>query len=305
MDKKLATTTTGIAIPAKYMGFTEAEALGGMDQIQQGYFQSYKYTLTRPAIKAKFQIKNNQTDEIVWTGSEIKNAVIYYGHEVMRLKDGYISAPGTSEAHFTDEQNKNVAQTYDVKNSRGNFDLNGLGQYLGREYKELHVKMIRLYLFMILPENVYCTGTDVVAASFSVTTVKSFNALRNSIKDHGMFPLPFIKCSLGFEDAKTESGQEYQRIVFNIEQKDDLPNFSFKSREMYLTNSYGLPLLNKIIDTHKGAIESTESSSFGGRELVVSHRDVLSAATAITADGVKETFKGTEVDDEATNLLFP
>ena len=306
MYKELATTTTTTttAIPAEYMGFTEAEALGGMDQIQQGYFQSYKYTLTRPTIKSNFQIKNSQTDEIVWTGSEIKNAVIYYGHEVMRLKDGYISAPGKDEANFTDDENKFVAQTYDPKNSRGNFDANGLGEYLGREHEGLHKRMIRLYLFMILPEEIYCTGTDVVAASFSATTVMSFKALRTSFTAEGLFPLPFIKCSIGFEGAKSLVGKEYDRVVFRMQKKDDLPHFSFKSREMYLTNAYGLPLLEKIIDTHNGAIESTESISFGGKELVVSHRDVLSAATSITADGVKETFKGTEVEDEATKLLF-
>jgi hypothetical protein len=284
-----------IAIPEAFKGFTEEEALGGMNPIQEGYLKSYKYFLSRPTTKGKFQIVNNDTQDIVWEGSEIKGAVIYYGHEVLRLKKGLVESPEKNEADYTDEEAEILAVTFDPQNSKGNFESNGYGRYLTKEFDHLQNKMRRLYVVMILPNPEYKTGLELVAASFSITTIKSFNSLRKSIRGYGMLPLPLVRSRLFFTESKSESGQLYDRVDFELE-TDGKGNLSYvhKSREDWLSSPRGKSLLDKIIETHKGAVENAERS--GGVE-----REVISGESSVSMDEaaeiVKDKFHGTVVDD--------
>jgi hypothetical protein len=303
---------TQIAIPSEFQGFTEEEALGGMSPIQEGYLKSFKYFLSRPSMKARFQITNNETDEVAWEGSKITGAVIYYGHEVLRLKKGHVESVGKNESDFTDEENEILAVSYDAINSKGNFEINGYGKYLTKEYAELQGKMRRLYLIMVIPGKEYGTGTELVAASFSITTIKSFNALRKLLKGYSL-PLPIVKTEIFFSDAKSESGQEYDRIDFGLMKKEDgSVLFSHKSREGYLSSPLGKPLLDNIILTHKAAVENAERSGFGSS---ATEKEVVGATTVEEpaqpagsqfgewVDEVKTQFKGTIVDPDEMPFL--
>lgn len=269
---EIAKQNSALAIPKELQGFTEAEALGGMNPIQEGYLKGYKYFLTRPSMKGKFSIVNNDTNEEVWSGTEIKGAVIYYAHEVLRLKRGHVESPGKNEVDFTDEENEILAVTYDALKSKGNFEINGYGEYLAKEHADIQGKMRRLYIIMMIPGDEYKTNGDLIAASFSVTTIKSFNALRKSIKAYGMLPLPLLTTNIFFTEAKSESGQEYDRIDFALA-KDPKGGliFAHKTRDEYLKSPYGVKLLNDIILTHKAAVENTQSSGFGS---VVTEKEV-------------------------------
>lgn len=289
---ELAKQSTAIEIPKEFEGFTEEEALGGMTPIQEGYLKSFKYFLSRPSMKAKFQIVNNETDEVVWEGAKIEGAVIYYGHEVLRLKKGHVESPGKNEVDFTDEENEILAVTYDAQNSKGNFESNGYGKYLTKEYADLQGKMRRLYIVMIIPSLKAQLGLELVAASFSVTTIKSFNALRKTVRSLGKtpLPLPVLKTDIFFSEAKSESGQEYDRIDFALSRKPDGSlDFAHQSADAYRTSPRGVQLLNKIIETHKGAVQSVERSFVGEREVkaISSFDETVSAFT--------EGFKGKEV----------
>jgi len=283
--------TKAMAMPSEFAGFTEEEALGGMNPVQEGYLKSYKYFLSRPTTKGKFQIVDNDTDTVVWEGSEIKGAIVYYGHEVLRLKRGQVESPDKSETEYTDEENEILAVTYDPFNSKGNFESNGYGKYLTKEFADLQGKMRRLYVIMILPGKEYGTGVELVAASFSITTIKSFNALRKSIKMYGMLPLPLVRTRLFFTEAKNDNGITYDRVDFELE-KDDKGNLSFvhKSADAYRASERGASLLNKIVDTHKGAVENAERSGGGERE-VTPVNDTLNDMANYT----QEKFKGTDV----------
>jgi len=288
------TNTTAMAIPKEWQGFTEEEANGGMAPVQESYLKSYRYFLSRPSMKAKFQIVDNETDKVVWEGAKIEGAVIYYGHEVVRLKKGHVGSPDKSEADFTDEENEILAVTYDPANSKGNFELNGYGKYLTKEYADLKGKLTRLYLVMMLPGKEYNTGLNLVAASFSVTTIKSFNSLRKAIKTYGAIPLPFFETEIFFSDAVSKSEQEYERIDFALRKdENELPIPKFKSPDAYRESKNGLGLLNAIIDTHKGAVQNAERSGFGSG---IAEADVTVPAYSVE-DDIKDTFKGKEVAD--------
>jgi hypothetical protein len=280
-----------MALPAAFQGFTEEEALGGMSPIQEGYLKSFKYFLSRPSTLGKFQIVNNATDEVVWEGDKIEKAVIYYGHEVMRLKRGHVEAHGKNEADFTEEENEILAVTYDPKKSKGNFESNGYGEYLTNLHKDIQGKMTRLYLVMIIPSLKDKIGVELVAASFSVTTSKSFRDLVKQKDQYGV-PLPFLYANIGFKEDKSEKGQVYQRIVFDLpKDANGFPLPVFESREQYLSSKRGLNLLNEIILTHKGAVENAERSGFGGEKVVEAP-----ASGSTFGDYVKEEFHGTDVD---------
>lgn len=286
-------TDTGLVIPKEFAGFTSEETLGGMAPIQEGYLKSFRYFLNRPSTRTKFQIVDNQTNATVWEGDEIKGATIFYGHEIMRLKKGHVQNPGKNEADFTDEENEIVAVTYDKARSKGNFEANGYGKYLTNQFKDLHGKMTRLYLVMLIPggkENTYGTGTELVAASFSVTTCKSFNALRKTAQSFNL-PLPLMRARIFFSAAKSEGGQEYDRVDFEfLKDAKGTPVFSYKSPEAYRTSEFGVSMLNAIIDTHKAAVANAESGDFGG------FVEKETVAYDVEAD-IKSTFKGEEVAD--------
>lgn len=291
---------TALVIPKEFQGFTEAEIMGGMNPIQEGYLKSFKYFLSRPTMKDKFKIVNNETDETVWEGSEIKGAVIYYGHEILRLKRGYVESLNKNEVDFTDEENEILAVTYDAHNSRGNFDANGYGAYLTKEHAEIQGKMRRLYLIMTLPGKEYGTGLDLVAASFSVTTIKSFNALRKVVKGYNL-PLPILRTNIFFSEAKSKSDQEYDRVDFGLAKKEDgSVLFSHKSADAYKTSPYGVKMLEDIILTHKGAVENTERSGFG---TAVTEKEIPSSGQEF-AESLKESFKGTDIDPNSDEMPF-
>jgi hypothetical protein len=306
--------TKAVAIPAEFQGFTEEEALGGMNPIQEGYLKSYKYFLSRPSTLGKFQIVDNDTDQVAWEGDKIENAVIYYGHEVMRLKRGHVEAPGKQEADFTDEENEILAVTYD-RASRGNFDANGYGQFLSKDHEDIHGKMTRLYIIMLIPSLKDKIGLELIAASFSVTTIKSFRDLMKLKKQYNV-PLPYLYANIFFKEDKSEKGQVYQRIVFDFPKAENgFPKPVHKSREAYLESPRGLTMLNEVIETHKGAVEYAEKS-YGGASVVVekegipSYSDIAAESKSTftdvdhLADTVKSQFKGTEVDPNSDEMPF-
>jgi len=300
MNELQTKQTTAVALPAAFQGFTEEEALGGMSPIQEGYLKSFKYFLSRPSTLGKFQIVNNANDEVVWEGDKIEKAVIYYGHEVMRLKRGHVEAHGKNEADFTEEENEILAVTYDnPKKSKGNFELNGYGEYLTNLHKDIQGKMTRLYLVMIIPSLKDRIGVELVAASFSVTTSKSFRDLVKQKDQYGV-PLPFLYVNIGFREDKSEKGQVYQRIVFDLpKDPNGFPIPVFKSREQYLASERGLNLLNEIIITHKAAVENAERYGFGGEKAV----SEAPASGSTFGDYVKEEFHGTDVDPSSVVSL--
>jgi hypothetical protein len=283
-----------IMIPKEFQGFTEEEVLGGMAPVQESYLKSFKYFLTRPSMKAKFQIVDNTNDEVVWEGNEIQGAIIYYGHEVLRLKKGHVFSEGKNEADFTEEENEILAVTYDAARSSGNFNANGFGQYLSPKFKELQSKMRRLFLFMILPKQ-YNTGSEVVAASFSITTIKSFNDLREKLKTYGPIPHPLVRVNIFFSDAKSKSGQEYDRVDFALTKGEDGGlKYSHSSREGYLKSEFGKSLLDKLILTHRAVVEYTENQTLP----TVAITSNSGSKFEEYVEAVKDTFKGTEVEDD-------
>jgi hypothetical protein len=314
--------TKAVAIPEAFKGFSDEEVLGGMDPIQEGYLKSFRYFLSRPTLKDKFQIVDNTTDEVVWEGNRIEKAVIYYGHEIMRLKAGYISAPDKKENDFDDEEKKILAVTYDSgKNakgeykSRGNFDSNGYGEYLTNLHKDIQGNMTRLYLIMILPGLKDVINLEPVAASFSVTTVSSFKEFVKKKDGYGI-PLPYVYSDIFFKEDKSKNGTTYDRIVFDFPMEDGFPIPVFKAREAYLRSERGLTLLNEIKDTHKAATEYAENSGGGSVLAIVEKEEIpsfsdLAAENKSTftdvdhlADTVKSQFKGTEVDPNYDEMPF-
>ncbi len=290
---------TAVAIPKEFQGFTEEEVMGGMAPIQEGYLKSYKYFLSRPSLLGEFQIIDNATDEVIWEGSEIKGATIYYGHEVIRLKRGHVESPEKKENDFTDEENEILAVTYDPLNSKGNFEINGYGQYLTKEHEEIRGNMTRLYLFMILPKS-YKTGVDIVAASFSVTTVMSFNALRKVAKGYNI-PLPLVRTNIFFSNAESKNKTKYQRIDFTLaKDADGNLQFAHPSIDVYRTSPYGVKMLNEIALTHRAAVENAEGSNFG---TAVTEKEIPSPGQEF-AESLKESFKGTDVDPNGDDMPF-
>lgn len=283
---------TSLVIPKEFAGFTDEEALGGMAPISEGYMKSYRYFLSRPTLKDKFQIVDNETDQVVWEGSRIDKAIIYYGHEVMRLKSGYITSPDKKENDFDEEEKKILAVTYDPKKSKGNFEANGHGKYLTNEFKDLHGNMTRLYLIMIIPGLKDITNLEPIAASFSVTTVSSFKDLVKK-KDGYRIPLPYVYSDIFFKEDKSKNGTTYDRITFDFPLKDGFPVPVHKSREAYLASERGLKLLNQIIETHKAAVSNSESGSFGG----FVEKEASSGEAYNVEEDIKNTFKGTVVSD--------
>jgi hypothetical protein len=312
--------TKAVAIPEAFKGFSDEEVLGGMDPIQEGYLKSFRYFLSRPTLKDKFQIVDNTTDEVVWEGNRIEKAVIYYGHEIMRLKSGYITSPKKSDNEFDDEEKKILAVTYDsAKNakgeykSRGSFDSNGYSEYLTNLHKDIHGKMTRLYLVMIIP-SIKNLNLEPVAASFSVTTVSSFKEHVKNKKIYNV-PLPYLYSNIFFEEDKAKNGTVYDRIVFDFPMKDGFPLSVFENREAYLNSKRGVTLLNEIQDTHKAATEYSENSGGSGsivveEEGIPSYSDLAAESKSTftdvdhLADTVKSQFKGTEVDPNSDEMPF-
>jgi hypothetical protein len=286
---------TAIAIPEGLRGFTQEEILGGMNPIVEGYRKSYKYFLSRPGTLGKFQVIDNSSEKVIWEGDKIEGAVIYYAHDIMRLKRGHVEAPGKPERDFTEDENSLLAITYDSVKSKGSFDANGYGEYLTNLHKDLHPKMKRLYVIMLLPKS-FGTGTEPVLASFSITTNKTFNALRKTTEMYGL-PLPLFKTNIFFTEAKSENKEDYLRIDFEIvKDAKGQPVFTFDSRDKYVSSPYGAKLLNDIKETHEGAVRNAERSSFGGSSITVeSSSPGISTFTELVGT-VKDQFKGTEVD---------
>jgi hypothetical protein len=299
MSNLTTQTTTAIAIPEGLRGFTQEEILGGMNPIVEGYRKSYKYFLSRPGTLGKFQVIENSTEKVIWEGDKIEGAVIYYAHDIMRLRRGHIEAPDKPERDFTEDEKTLLAITYDPLKSRGSFDSkydsNGYSKYLTSEFKDLHRKMKRLYVIMLLPKS-FGTGAEPVLASFSITTNKTFNALRKTTEMYGL-PLPLFKTNIFFTEAKSENKEDYLRIDFGIvKDAKGGPVFTFDSRDKYVSSPYGAKLLNDIKETHEGAVRNAERSSFGGSSIAVESSSPGISTFTELVETVKDEFKGTEVD---------
>jgi hypothetical protein len=87
----------------------------------------------------------------------------------------------------------------------------------------------------------------------------------------------------------------YDRVDFALAKSEDGGlSYVHKSADAYRTSDRGLKLLNAIVETHKGAVESTES--------YVAEREVTPEPTA--TQQVKDAFQGTDVTAETDDIPF-
>lgn len=255
-------------IPSDFGEFTEEEAQCGMGSAQTSYTKSFPFFMR--ANRGKFELRDNATDEVVWSGHEIKHAIVYYGHQVMQLRKGHVMGLQTDKTTWTDEESAFVALSYDAK-SRGNFDRNGFGSFLDASHKDLHKKMKRQYVFMICPALPSKFG--VIACSFGISSSKGFNNLRKELDRlsrtdadgsvvKANLPLPFVHVDIGFIADKNDANIEYDRMTFDLSRDEKGGIISaFKNADDYRKSEIGLSLLNKIIASHRAAVESCENGS--------------------------------------------
>ncbi len=274
-NELMQTTGSQLVVPASFLenGFTEDEALSGMPPADQSYLKSFPYFIRSK--NGSFEIRDNAKDEPVWSGNEIKGAIVYFGHEISRLKLGHVKGLQTDEKTWSDEDKEVVAISYD-RQSQGNFPFGGHESFLGRQHKDIHPKMKRLYIFIVAPSLKLENKFGVIAGSFGISTAKGFSGVRKEldqltipVTENGKtvmkkanLPLPFVKVDIKFVPETNANGDDFQRITFEFSKNEKTGglDFAFKSPQHYRESGMGLALLEKIIESHKAAVELAEKN---------------------------------------------
>ena len=245
---------------AKSFDFTPDEVKGGIDEGGGGYVAQYPLLLKLD--QDTFQLIDARTDEgkVIWEGKEVP-CIIFYGHPVYRLHRGTVEGQQGDFKNWPDDMKDLVAQSLgspfgDVQKSRGNFDVNGYGQYLdNKELRKLVSK--RLYLVVRLPAAV--SGGELAIATFGGSALKPFQQYVTQVKGMNA-PLPLIKSVLGTRREKNENGESYAQLTFRP-LLDNAGNVATTVGNELEYRQKIKPILDKIIETHKFAMKRIEQES--------------------------------------------
>src|SRR4030042_1244083 len=156
----------GLSLPPEFMGFSPDEALGGMDEVYQGYVKQYPFFM-RSNNAGQFEMRDNATDKIVFESKlgETLKCVIIFAHHTRVLLAGNRDNRQDDIDLWPDEAKEVLAMSYDDK-SPGNFTLNGLGEYLNKPKRE--AVSSKLNLIAVFPE--LESGAQPVFCSFGITS---------------------------------------------------------------------------------------------------------------------------------------
>lgn len=252
---------------AKSFDFTPDEVKGGIDESGNGYVAQYPFLLKLD--QDTFQVVDTRTEEgkVIWEGKEVP-CIIFYGHSVYRLHRGTVEGQQGNFKNWPDDMKDLVAQSLgspfgDVQKSRGNFDVNGYGQYLdNKELRKLVSK--RLYLVVRLPQKI--TGGELAIGTFGGSALKPFQTYVASVKGMNA-PLPLIKSVLGTRREKSEDGETYAQL--NLRPLlDEAGNVATSVSNELEYRQKIKPILDKVIETHKFAMKRIEQETAGGEKEV-------------------------------------
>jgi hypothetical protein len=250
---------------ARSFDFTPDEVKGGIDEGGNGYVAQYPFLLKLD--QDTFQLVDTRTDEgrVIWEGKEVP-CIIFYGHSVYRLHRGTVEGQQGDFKNWPDDMKDLVAQSLgspfgDVQKSRGNFDVNGYGQYLdNKELRKLVSK--RLYLIVRLPAAV--SGGELAIATFGGSALKPFQVFVQQVKGMNA-PLPLIKSVLGTRREKNEDGESYAQLTFRP-LLDNAGNVATTVSNELEYRQKIKPLLDKVIETHKYAMKRIEQETASGEK---------------------------------------
>jgi hypothetical protein len=138
-----------------------------------------------------------------------------------------------------------------------------------------------MFFFMGIP-GILPAGS-LAAASFGITSSKSFNAALSTLNRVGL-PLPSVRTVISLQKEKTDAGEDYSRVIFDV-LSGGQPRMTCKNREDYLSKIK--PVLDKIIATHRGAIEQAEKS----RALSHENGPIIQTTPRDSEDHVGHEFK--------------
>lgn len=252
---------------AKSFDFTPDEVKGGIDEGGNGYVAQYPLLLKLD--QDTFQVVDTRTEEgkVIWEGKEVP-CIIFYGHSVYRLHRGTVEGQQGDFKNWPDDMKDLVAQSLgspfgDVQKSRGNFDVNGYGQYLdNKELRKLVSK--RLYVIVRLPQAI--SGGELAIGTFGGSALKPFQTYVSTVKGMNA-PLPLVKSVLGTRREKNEDGESYAQLTFRplLDQAGNVA--TSVSNELEYRQKIK-PVLDKVIETHKYAMKRIEQETAGGEKEV-------------------------------------
>lgn len=256
--------STGMVISGNF-DFTEDEALAGMSPVIQGYMKSYRYFMR--SINGVFEIRDNQTDEIIEKLETIDKAIIIYAHHTKTLTRGAMQGRIGKMSEWPDEDRDLVALSYDEK-SKGSFVIAGVEDYLRKPLWSA-VKT-RVFVFAMFPS--LKTGSEVVACSFGITTdtVKKPGSLANyrlaignirkSDGQPANLPMQFLLGEIYHVPDENEDGEGYRRVCFRLKMnKNGSPCLAYTDAQTYREHPRGMQLHAKVKKSHDIAVEYAES----------------------------------------------
>jgi len=254
----------GLRINTQIGSFTDTEVVEGQDVGTDGYVQQYPYVVSTRG--DKFIIRDNLTNTVVRELPEL-HAIVFFAHPVYRLHQGTVNGLIGNMRNWSDDDKRVVAQSYDSpfgrdRKSRGNFDLTNHGRWLDDPDMRRNVHK-RQYLIIALPG--ILPQQSLALLTLGGTSLPEFQRylkiLRTISRPDGQgVPLPFVVTELELEQKTNEAGEQYYGVKFSVA-KNDKGDIALAVPSVDKYRQHILPVLHKIIDTHKYAVERAEQSA--------------------------------------------
>lgn len=277
-QKKNEVATLSAAAIFATADFSRDEISQGIDEGASAYTDAYPYIVTSDLNKFVVR-KTGDDNRTEVTRLDSLDAVVWYSHSVYRLFRGAAKGLTTDRETWSDEEKEIVAQSYASPfartgiHSRGNFDAGGYSAYLDDKTLRAGVSK-RLYLICSLP-GILPKGS-LATVSLGSSAMIPFQGVFRQAARVGL-PLAALKIKITLESAKNDAGKNYFQPRFEIAlTKNGEPETIWPSAEAY--RKVYASLHQKIVDTHKLAVESAENFRAGERSVESYHAQAAPVA---------------------------
>ena len=247
---------TAVTAPASLAGFTVDE----INELpaQTSYLDAF-YSVR--AAGSQFEIIDKD-DQPIKQSPRLDGAIVLYQHWVYSLTRGAVEGATGDRADWSDDMKRTVAKSYGSPfyepRSRGNFDLNGYGQYLDdAELRKAVTK--RLYFYLALAKGTLPAG-QVAVASFGTSSNDGFKSIQQTCISAGV-PVGAVKVNLSLVPEKSSTGKDYNRVDFKlpVDGNNQLVPAA-KTTDLY--RSHILPVIQMLRENHLSEVNRVESIQY-------------------------------------------
>jgi len=250
------------AVPEAWADYEAQDDIGTFNS----YYNEYRYS-----VKLKqdtFQIiDNTKTDNKVVYQSKKLMAQILYAHITYKLPFGIIDNPNADYSKLSDEEKKAAASSLaspfsSKRSSRGNFDINGYGQYVDNPELRKLVRKRQAIIFRVggVPD----LGSELILASLPATTIKAFDDYNKFLLSKNV-SYSYIATEITAVPAVNQNKDEFFQVTFNAA-KGKNTQFQFLYKTPAEWQEKGQPIKQECMDKHEFFMHELENRMTGAAQ---------------------------------------